>query len=194
MTRTDSPPSPRAGRHGKVTLARIIGLRLRELRTERGLTQRAVAARAGIDSTRMSKYETGEHEPPLKTLLKLSQVLAVPLDSLVREPSAGPAGLEDPRLIERFRQVEALDLGDREAAVDLLDILLGFQSYIKARQGASPPTPAPKPKRDPRLLNRFRRIEHLTGSEREAAITVLDLLLGLFRGPQGDPGYGTPHT
>lgn len=193
MTRTDSPPPTRAGRLGKVALARTIGRRLRELRTERGLTQRAVAARAGIDSTRMSKYETGEHEPPLKTLLKLAQVLDAPLDSLVREPLAGPAGLEDPRLIERFRQVEALEQRDREAAADLLDILLGFQSYIKARQGASP-EPATKPKRDPRLLNRFRRMEHLTGSEREAAITVIDLLLGLFRGPKEGSGHGTPRT
>lgn len=161
------------------------------------MTQRAVAAKAGIDSTRMSKYETGEHEPPLKTLLKLSQVLDVPLDFLVREPSAGPAGLEDPRLIERFQQVEALDLRDREAAVDLLDILLGFQSYIKARQGAPSPAsaaPAQKPKRDPRLLNRFRRMEHLTGSEREAAITVIDLLLGLFRAPQEGSMHGTSRT
>jgi transcriptional regulator with XRE-family HTH domain len=154
-------------------LSSIISRRLREVREERGLTQRVVAANAGLEAQRMSLYESGRHEPPLKTLLRLARVLEVPVDALVRgEPP-------DFRLLQRFRRIEALEEQDRDAAVALLDVLLGYQRYLRERRSAPPETP--ETPEDTGLRERLRQIEQLGPIERATALPLLDLLLGLLR-------------
>jgi transcriptional regulator with XRE-family HTH domain len=160
----------------KVLLSSIISRRLAEVREERGLTLRVVAANAGLEAQRLSLYESGEQEPPLKTLLRIARVLEVPVDALVRgEPP-------DFRLLQRFRQIEALEEQDRDAAIALLDVLLGYQRYLQERRAAPPETAqAPQPPENTGLRKRFRQIEQLGPTEREAALPLLDLLLGLLR-------------
>lgn len=161
----------------KNLLSSTISRRLREVREERGLTLRVVAANAGLEAQRMSLYESGEHEPPLKTLLRLAGVLGVPVDALLREEPP------DLRLLQRFQRIEALEEQDRDAAVALLDVLLGYQRYLQERRQerrAAPPEP-PEPPEDTGLLERLRQIEQLGPTEREAALPLLDLLLGLLR-------------
>lgn len=52
------------------------------LRAQRGLTQRELAAKVGIAWSMISKYESGQSKPRLKTLLKLADALYVPVDRL----------------------------------------------------------------------------------------------------------------
>ena len=58
-------------------------MRLRELRTEKSLFQKDVAAYLGIDRTTYVKYESGASEPPIETLIKLCNYYGVSLDYLV---------------------------------------------------------------------------------------------------------------
>jgi transcriptional regulator with XRE-family HTH domain len=60
-----------------------IGRRLKKLRTEKGLTQKGLAAtvRGGLDYTYIGKIERGEQLPSLKILLKISEALSVPVSS-----------------------------------------------------------------------------------------------------------------
>lgn len=55
-----------------------IGRRLKRIRVERGLTQKELASRAGIDYTYIGKIERGEQLPSLHILLKISETLMVP--------------------------------------------------------------------------------------------------------------------
>jgi len=48
---------------------------LRRVRTERGLAQRELALRAGVDQTLICKYEAGERQPSLTTLRSLCEAL-----------------------------------------------------------------------------------------------------------------------
>lgn len=70
------------------------GLNLRRARNRAGLTQDAVAHRAGIKRFTYQSYEWGKSQssaaanPTLRNLLALCQVLEVPLDELV--PSEVP--------------------------------------------------------------------------------------------------------
>jgi HTH-type transcriptional repressor of puuD len=57
--------------------------RLRELRDERGLSQRALAEKAGISREYLSRLETGRQDPTLSTLEKIARALKVTVGVIV---------------------------------------------------------------------------------------------------------------
>jgi len=61
----------------------VIGRRLREARERAGLAQDRLGVLAGLEesssSARMSRYESGVHEPPFKFAEALANVLGVPV-------------------------------------------------------------------------------------------------------------------
>lgn len=58
------------------------GRRLREIRTESGMSQKALGIAAGLDqfvaSTRINRYELGVHKADFLIALRLAEVLNVP--------------------------------------------------------------------------------------------------------------------
>ncbi len=62
-----------------------IGEHLREVRLFRGLTQEAVALRAGMDRATYVRIERGQASPLLDSLILISEALGVALVELVRE-------------------------------------------------------------------------------------------------------------
>jgi len=70
-----------------------VGVRLKRIRTQRGMTLTGVAEATGISKSTMSRLETGQRRPTLELLLALSHAYRVPLDDLVGAPPEG-----DPRL------------------------------------------------------------------------------------------------
>ena len=60
-----------------------LGARLARLRLGRGLTQTALAARAGIPRPYVNALEAGRHEPTVRTLTALARALDVELAALV---------------------------------------------------------------------------------------------------------------
>jgi transcriptional regulator with XRE-family HTH domain len=72
--------------------------RLRELRTERGLTLQQVAERASIDISTLSRLEAGKRRLALDHLPALAAALGVSADELLGSPPA-----QDPRVRERPR-------------------------------------------------------------------------------------------
>jgi transcriptional regulator with XRE-family HTH domain len=67
--------------------------RLRELRTQRGLTLEEVATSADIDVSTLSRLESGKRRLALDHLPRLASALSVSTDDLLRAPDA-----EDPRV------------------------------------------------------------------------------------------------
>ncbi|MGB5148532.1 MAG: XRE family transcriptional regulator [Mycobacterium sp.] len=67
--------------------------RLRDLRTQQGLTLQDVAARASIDVSTLSRLESGKRRLALDHLPRLALALSVSTDELLREPES-----EDPRV------------------------------------------------------------------------------------------------
>jgi transcriptional regulator with XRE-family HTH domain len=57
--------------------------RLKELRTEKGLTQRELAARLGLNGVTYLHYEKGQREPPLSLLLDFAGFFGVSVDYLL---------------------------------------------------------------------------------------------------------------
>lgn len=60
----------------------VFGQRLREARLRVGIAQDKLGVMVGLDegtaSARISRYETGTHEPPVEFASKLAQVLQIP--------------------------------------------------------------------------------------------------------------------
>jgi methanogenic corrinoid protein MtbC1/DNA-binding XRE family transcriptional regulator len=61
-----------------------LGARIESLRKKRRWNQQALADRTGLDRTYISALEHGKQNVTLKVLLRLSEALEVPLESLIR--------------------------------------------------------------------------------------------------------------
>ena len=64
-------------------LSGVIEMKLRELREQKGVTQKEVATAVGCTSTVYSRYERGEREPDISTLCSLADYFKVSIDSII---------------------------------------------------------------------------------------------------------------
>jgi transcriptional regulator with XRE-family HTH domain len=78
----------------------LVGPRLKQMRTQRGITLADLSERTGISKSTLSRLETGQRRPSLELLLPLAQTYRVPLDDLVGAPEVG-----DPRIRLKPRRV-----------------------------------------------------------------------------------------
>lgn len=69
-----------------------IGARLRDARTQRGLSLRSVAQELGVSASLISQVETGKTQPSVSTLYALVNHLGVSMDELL---GVGPGSAED---------------------------------------------------------------------------------------------------
>ena len=61
----------------------ILGSRLKELREERGLTQKQIAEKLGLNSVTYLRYEKSQREPNLSVLADISIYYGVSIDYLI---------------------------------------------------------------------------------------------------------------
>jgi transcriptional regulator with XRE-family HTH domain len=61
-----------------------MGVNIRQARKEVGLTQEALAARAGIFCTYLSRIETGKASPTLLVFIALAQAMSVKPEELLK--------------------------------------------------------------------------------------------------------------
>ena len=64
-------------------LSGVIEMKLRELRQQKGVTQKEVAIAVGCTATVYSRYERKEREPDISTLCSLADYFEVSIDSLI---------------------------------------------------------------------------------------------------------------
>ncbi len=60
-----------------------VGNRIKELRSEKGISQQELAALIDYEKSNMSRLEAGNTNPTITTLNKVAQALDVPLHSLL---------------------------------------------------------------------------------------------------------------
>lgn len=76
---------------GAETLARAIGMRVKQERTARGWTLDQLAESAGVSRRMVVNVEQGSVNPSVGTLLRLSDALGVGLPALVERPASKAA-------------------------------------------------------------------------------------------------------
>lgn len=70
----------------RTTLRTDVGVKIREWRLRRELSQADVARRAGITQASLSNYENGKRDMPLSTLVGVASALNVSLGDLLELP------------------------------------------------------------------------------------------------------------
>lgn len=83
MQPASSAEQPR--RERKVAVTAQIAQRLRAARLQRQMTQQALAASVGISREAISRYESGERDMHIATLIDLARALGCPLAELIPE-------------------------------------------------------------------------------------------------------------
>ncbi len=91
--------------------------RLRAAREERGLNQADLAARAGLQASAISHFESGTRRPSFDNLKRLSDALSVPTDYLLGRISALD---EKPTADVLYRDFERLSAADKDFARDMI--------------------------------------------------------------------------
>lgn len=107
--------------------------KLRMVRVESGLSQDEVAKNLGISRDTLSKYETGELEPNVDTLVKLANMYHVSLDYLVGKTNER-VSLDNDKPSEferRFNSLGPEEQRDLEKYMDLLEIKTKMDSNDK---------------------------------------------------------------
>ncbi len=108
--------------------ASVFARRLRQARLRVGIAQDKLGVKIGLDETvasaRISRYESGVHEPPIKTARDIAQALGVPLGYLY---------CDDDRLAEII--LAASELPDSEQE----QLLQSLRIRLEQLNSASPP-------------------------------------------------------
>ena len=109
------------GKVASSTQKSVFGARMRQARERLGLAQDRLGVLIGIDehsaSARMSRYETGVHEPPLATARRMAEVLKVPVAYLYcAEDDLAEILWQSSLLTEADRQVLITSLRERAKA------------------------------------------------------------------------------
>lgn len=72
-----------------------LGETIKRLRTERGVSQHALAAEAGLTASYLSLLENGKRSPSLRTVDDIASALDVPLEVILWDAVEIPEGLSD---------------------------------------------------------------------------------------------------
>jgi len=103
-----------------------LGRRLRELRTQSGLSLRALARSLDISASAVSQFETGVMVPSVNRLIAIVTALGVPLSAAFEAPGAESAAAS----------TAAATLGDRLAGI--ADEPVEGDGYVISRAGRVP--------------------------------------------------------
>jgi len=107
-------------------LKMLLASRIKQARTQKGLTQGDLARKTGIHQKAIFKYENGQVLPNADNLKKLVEALEVSTDYLLFEHAEmnGIPKVSEPALYERYLVLESLTEEERNAAIVLLDALI----------------------------------------------------------------------
>jgi transcriptional regulator with XRE-family HTH domain len=119
-----------------------LGKRLREVRLSLPMTQREVAGRTFLRPDLLSKYESGTHPPPVRSLHKIAQAVGKPVDCFLPELTF-PEG-PDRELYRFFRDIWFLPLESRRIIASVLQGIFAFQIAPAARSVVTGGPDAPR--------------------------------------------------
>jgi transcriptional regulator with XRE-family HTH domain len=118
----------------------IVGRRIRTRRLLLRITQTALARQLGISFQQVQKYENGMNRVGAGRLVRIAQVLGIPLDELLRGLNPGPRKAipaDDPadllssghavRLAQAFAQIP-----DRQVRIALVSLAEGIAATRRA--------------------------------------------------------------
>lgn len=110
--------------------------RLKDLRLANELTQKELSEKLGCTQTAVGKYERGDLEPNIDTLIKLAGIFEVSIDYLVgNSDEFGAITVEGPELTQTEKQLLSNFRGADE--IGKRSILITAQAFFNQAQANS---------------------------------------------------------
>lgn len=108
---------------------------LKNLRKQRGITQRDLAKYLGVSISTFSGWETGVYEPDHAHLCKIADYFGVTVDELLgRSPQLfDDARVERPEVLDLFEQ---LNVAEQERALGYMERMLEERGVVIKRRRA----------------------------------------------------------
>lgn len=113
-------------------LRQAFGKRLKELRKQKGWTQKELANRLDIRYSHLNKYENGMHAPPLEKLIQLAGMFDVSLDFLVMGLPMEDSPIRNELLHKRFKALETFDETDKATVINVIDAIIAKRQVENA--------------------------------------------------------------
>ncbi len=115
-----------------------LGNRVRRLRTELGLTQDALAQKAGISKSFLSDVENGKRSIGAETLLDLGRSMGVSLDYLMTGAASDDHEKQTqiPPALARFAADEGLSMRDTLTLLNMLEQVISARKEAGRRLNA----------------------------------------------------------
>lgn len=101
-----------------------LGLRIKQLRKDKGWTQKELANRVGCSSPQLNKYEAGQNTPPLYRLLQFALALTTTVDYLITGQVSDAAPMSNTRLVQRLQLIDSFNADEKETVIKLLDAMI----------------------------------------------------------------------
>lgn len=98
-----------------------VGIFLKHLRSERGLTQEQLGERIGVTNKTISRWETGNYLPPAECLILLSEIYGVSINEIL-------AG-------ERVAREEFVEIAEKNITSTLKELEKDYQKFEKRMIG-----------------------------------------------------------
>lgn len=97
--------------------------RLKQLRSEKNISQNELANAIGVHVTNISRYERGENKPTTEVLTKLANKLGVTTDYLMNGSTEEitNSNLSDKKLLSLFKKVSKLPIEQQKVVTELIE-------------------------------------------------------------------------
>ena len=103
-----------------------IGVRIKQVRTAKGLSQKQVALALQMDQAQFSRIESGRTDPAFSVIEKIAQALGVALEQLIQaEGNLRPVDAYEQSLVEKLQLLETLPEEERKTVFAIVDAFVG---------------------------------------------------------------------
>lgn len=119
-----------------------IGITIKKIREEKGLTQQQVADLVHMHRSNYSRIESGERDLSLEAVSKIARYLGMSIDQLVHFDGRLPAEitLEDKSVVEQVRLIGQLEDDEKNTVFKVIDTFLTkkrFKDFFEKNLAAS---------------------------------------------------------
>ncbi len=107
--------------------------KIKELRNEKGWSQKELAEKLNIHPVNMTKLEQGKNSPSLETVIKLSEIFNVSIDYLLSDELKKREStiLTDRELLDAFAKIERMNEENKHIVKEFLDAFIIKQQLGK---------------------------------------------------------------
>ena len=106
------------------SIREAFGVRIKQLRKDKGWTQKQLGNKIGVTHAQLNKYEGGTNAPPLDKLILLASALETTADYLITGNLSNNLPIHNTRLIQRFQELENFGPDDQETVIKLIDAMI----------------------------------------------------------------------